>query len=77
LPFDKSLIASYLGMKPETLSRVLQSFRDEGFRIERHQITLPEPYALCRHCDPGTAQKCDLAETDSCPKIETVRVKFG
>jgi len=77
LPFEKSLIAAYLGIKPETFSRILQSFRDHGFVIERQQIALPEPYALCDFCDSETAQKCDLAGTESCPRCEALQEKFG
>lgn len=77
LPFDKSLIAAYLGIKPETFSRVLQEFRDQGFKIDRQQITLPEPHALCSFCESETAAKCDLAETNSCPKAEFYKVKFA
>ncbi len=77
LPFDKSLIAAYLGVKPETFSRILQNFRDAGFKIDRHYITLPEPYALCDFCDSDTMQKCDLAGTDSCPRMENSLAKFA
>lgn len=77
LPFDKSLIANYLGIKPETFSRILQDFRERGFLIDRQQITLPDPYALCTYCDSDTMAKCDLADTDTCPRAESCRIKFA
>jgi len=67
LPFDKSLIAAWLNIKPETFSRILQTFRANGFRIDRHQIILPEPFALCDFCDSETACQCDLDGTGACP----------
>lgn len=70
LPFDKSLIAACLNIKPETFSRILQSLRAKGLRIERQQVLLPEPFVLCDFCDSETAAKCDLAGTRACPKTE-------
>ncbi|MDD5587019.1 MAG: Crp/Fnr family transcriptional regulator, partial [Alphaproteobacteria bacterium] len=75
LPFEKSLIAAYLGIKPETFSRILKNFRAEGFRIERNQIVLPEPYALCDYCEADTAFKCDLAGSPACPQAEARKVR--
>lgn len=77
LPFDKSLIAAYLGIKPETFSRLLKDLRAKGFGIERNHIALPEPYALCDYCDHETMQKCDLADTPSCPRMEAHDAKTG
>lgn len=77
LPFDKSLIAAYLGIKPETFSRILQNFRESGFVIDRQNIALPSPHALCGFCDYDTMQKCDLAGTPSCPREEKYGVKFA
>jgi len=68
LPFDKSLIAAWLGIKPETFSRILQELRLSGFVIDRNRIILPEPFALCDYCDADTMRKCDLAGTASCPR---------
>ena len=70
LPFDKSLVAAWLNIKPETFSRILQLLKSNGFRIDRQQILLPEPFGLCDFCDSETAAKCDLAGTSSCPKTE-------
>jgi len=74
LPFDKALIASWLNIKPETFSRILQTFRTAGFRINRQQIALPEPYALCDFCDSETALKCQHAGTDRCPRSDVRNV---
>jgi CRP-like cAMP-binding protein len=66
LPFDKSLIAAYLGIKPETLSRVFQSFRERGFIVERSHLTVPYRQALCGYCDKVTMRSCPFAHTGDC-----------
>lgn len=66
LPFDKALIAAYLGIKPETLSRTLQSFKDKGFIVERNQLTAPHHQALCGYCDAATMELCSYADTVEC-----------
>jgi CRP-like cAMP-binding protein len=42
LPFDKMLIASYLGMKRETFSRGLQKLRFLNIKVQGNKITIPE-----------------------------------
>lgn len=67
LPYDKSLIAGYLGMKPETFSRALQTLKDEGIEVERNEITLPSLFALCDYCDIELAGQCPRHQTAECP----------
>lgn len=67
LPFDKSLIASYLGIKAETLSRTLQSFKEKGFVIERNHLQVPDRQALCDYCDQATAHACRFSHLPECP----------
>jgi CRP-like cAMP-binding protein len=67
LPYDKSLIAGYLGMKPETFSRTLQTLKEQGIDIERNAISLPDVFALCDFCDMELAAKCSRADTEECP----------
>ena len=44
LPYDKSLIASYLGMKPETFSRGLNQLKEQNLiRVEKNLITVLQP----------------------------------
>ena len=53
LPYDKSLIAARLGMKPETFSRALAKLRDFGVRCEGNAVILAEPATLQRYCADG------------------------
>ena len=53
LPYDKSLIAARLGMKPETFSRALAQLRTLGVQSEGSAITVREPEALHRFCNGG------------------------
>jgi len=68
LPYDKSLIASYLDMKPETFSRTLKRFKDNGFKINRNSVILPNVNALCGFCDHDLAAACDRHGTPECAK---------
>ncbi|MCK5575008.1 MAG: nitrate- and nitrite sensing domain-containing protein [Sphingomonadales bacterium] len=70
LPFDKALIASYLDMRAETLSRTLKKFRNDGFVVEQDSITLPDKLALCDYCDNHHAGKCVDAKSNACPLRE-------
>lgn len=72
LPYDKSLIAGYLGMKPETFSRTLQSLKEQGIDIDRNQVSLPDVFALCDYCDMELAEKCSRAGTKECPNPDCV-----
>ncbi len=67
LPYDKSLIASYLDMKPETFSRTLKRFRDNGFEINKNSVILPQVNALCGFCDHDLAATCEKHGTPECP----------
>ncbi|HBM90539.1 MAG TPA: hypothetical protein DD400_01480 [Rhodospirillaceae bacterium] len=73
LPFEKALIASYLNIKPETFSRVLKQFRKDGFVIEKNEVILPHPHALCAFCDPEMAPRCCRAEAENCQPIRVAR----
>ena len=54
LPYDKSLIASRLGMKPESFSRSLARMRDLGVRSERSHVSISDAAALADYCEGGT-----------------------
>lgn len=73
LPYDKSLIASYLDMKPETFSRTLKKFKERGFEISKNSVILPDVRALCGFCDHDLALSCDLHRTPECPNPDCDR----
>lgn len=68
LPYEKSIIASYLDMRPETFSRTLQKFRKEGFDVSADQVKMPDRQALCDFCDVELAGHCVIAKTPDCPR---------
>lgn len=76
LPYEKSIIASYLDMRPETFSRTLQKFKKEGFRVSADQVKLPEQHALCDYCDVDLAGHCQIAQTPDCPRPELSEMMF-
>lgn len=67
LPYDKSLIASYLDMKPETFSRTLKKFKNKGFEIRKDAVILPSVNALCGFCDSDLEEICSRHGTPACP----------
>ena len=67
LPYDKSLIASYLDMKRETFSRALKRMKEKGFKIENDTVVIPDLGALCGFCDQDTADQCAMHGTADCP----------
>ncbi len=50
LPYDKSLLAARLAMKPESLSRVLAKLRKLGVRTENHRVIVTDVARLARFC---------------------------
>jgi CRP/FNR family transcriptional activator FtrB len=46
LPLEKRLLASFLGMTPENLSRALKALRAEGLLVEGNRVTLCDVAAL-------------------------------
>ena len=75
LPYDKSLIASYLDMKPETFSRTLKKFKQKGFEIRKDSVILPQVKALCGFCDSDTAGICSRHGTPECPNPDCLSSK--
>jgi len=59
LKIKKSLIASYLGIKPETLSRTFKKIlQSENISLNKNTICLNEKSSLCRFCDEEVLYKC-------------------
>lgn len=66
LPFEKTIIASLLDMKPETFSRSLKSFKDNGLSTEKHQIQIKDIKVLCHYCDADLATHCHFKDQHNC-----------
>ncbi|MBL4602220.1 MAG: nitrate- and nitrite sensing domain-containing protein [Emcibacteraceae bacterium] len=75
LPYDKSLIASYLDMKPETFSRTLKKFKQKGFEIRKDAVILPHVKALCGFCDSDVVGICSMHGTPECPNPDSLSSK--
>ncbi|MTJ03221.1 MAG: Crp/Fnr family transcriptional regulator [Sediminimonas qiaohouensis] len=55
LPYDKTLIAGRLGMKPESLSRAFAKLKLVGVRIARNQAMIEDVEALRTYADEDPA----------------------
>ncbi len=53
LPYDKSLVAARLGMKPESLSRALAKLRTAGVTTSSNIIEIEDMAALRAYCQEG------------------------
>ncbi|MEX0299196.1 MAG: cyclic nucleotide-binding domain-containing protein, partial [Kordiimonas sp.] len=77
LPYEKSIIASYLDMRPETFSRTLQKFKKDGFEVASDRVKLPDYSALCDFCDAELAGQCSRLETPDCPRPDLADLVFS
>jgi CRP-like cAMP-binding protein len=67
LKCDKSVVASYLGMKPETFSRALQKLKIDGeIEVKKNEIILQHEKSLCNYCNEEIATKCGHKKHLSC-----------
>lgn len=69
LDLDKNVIATYLGLRPETLSRVLKQLSDDGeIFLESKKIKLIRKDSLCSYCDEEIVGKCADVNSEFCKK---------
>lgn len=64
LELSKSEIASYLGMRPETLSRTIAKLKDQ-INVKGNVVTLKNEHSLCGYCDSEIAGQCQNFEPES------------
>lgn len=62
LPFEKSKIAHYLGLTPETFSRSLKVLAGRGVVVKGNKVQLADVQSLCANCDPILAHSCENAK---------------
>lgn len=60
LPYEKSLIANRLGMKPESFSRALLKLRPVGVTVDREQVSIADATALADYVLHGDGSSRDL-----------------
>ena len=58
LPYDKTLIAGRLGMKPESLSRAFARLKPLGVSITRNHATIENVAALSDYCEEAPVAAC-------------------
>ncbi len=56
LPYDKSVIASRLGMKPESFSRALARLRESGVQTRRNHVSVSDVAVLAEFCEGGSVR---------------------
>ncbi len=66
LPFEKQMVANYLGMTPETFSRSLKQMRSMGITVDDGTIKMKDAYCLCHFCDFDTAALCPEHDNENC-----------
>ena len=67
LKLNKSTIASYLGIKPETLSRSLKRLKELGeISVDKNKITFLKKDSLCNYCDAENSKKCSNRKSSFC-----------
>ncbi len=66
LPYNKSLIALYLGISREGFSRSLSLLKKQGFSIEKNIVTIPTGHPLCKYCDSGIINNCHKHHLRQC-----------
>ena len=66
LPYSKALIASYLGLKPESFSRALAKLKEEGIVLDNKTIKLLNGDELCKYCDKVIGSDCPSFLTENC-----------
>lgn len=73
LEFSKSEIASYLGMRLETFSRILHQLKiEEKFSVKINKIILAQEATLCPYCNKEISANCDLKNSNFCSQKDEV-----
>lgn len=83
LPYDKSLAATRLGMKPETFSRALVQLKEVGVSVKGNTVIIPDLSALVEFtCNSCSAQDDDCrfsqvhhCTPDQCAKCKVHKIK--
>lgn len=56
LPYDKHLISGRLGIKPESLSRILARLRKMGVKTDQNRVAINDVAVLIRFCEGDTQE---------------------
>lgn len=72
LPYEKTIIASVLNMKPETFSRSLKALKKNGLSSEKQQIQIKDIKMLCSYCDKEISESCQFKNNYECKHQKTI-----
>ena len=78
LPYDKSLAATRLGMKPETFSRALAQLKEVGVSVKGNTVAISDLSALVDFtCNSCSAQDddCRFSQAHSCTPEQCAKCK--
>jgi len=64
LPFEKRIIASYLQMTPETMSRAIATLKKHGLRFEKSKAIIEDAEKLKKYCCCGCIK---ISSPNECP----------
>jgi CRP-like cAMP-binding protein len=70
LPYNKSLISSYLGMSREVFSRNLKCLSLQGISVTKNTITMTNKEKLCKYCHFDTNNQCYNFQHNQCYRDE-------
>lgn len=62
LPYDKVLIAAWLGMKPESLSRAFRRLRDYGVTVQRDRAVIDSVERLAHYAEEDPAESWSVRQ---------------
>jgi len=72
LPYEKTIIASVLNMKPETFSRSLKALKKTGLSSEKQQIQIKDIKTLCGYCDKEISESCQFKNYHECKHQKSI-----
>ena len=76
LPYNKSIIASQLGISREAFSRSLTQLDNKRLSVDKNNITLEDKFNLCQYCDSSITECCQYYGQKECRQYEAYSGKI-
>ena len=77
LPYNKSIVASQLGISREAFSRLLTQLDKQKIQVDKNNITLENKFNLCQYCDSSITESCQYYGKKECAHQESYSGKIG